>query len=269
MEEKGYSQRRACALIEMHPKTFRYRPQRPGDAAVRERLKALASERRRFGYRRLLILLRREGVELNHKKLFRLYREERLTVRRRGGRKRAIGTRAPMALPERPNQRWSLDFVSDQLSDGRRFRVLVVVDDFTRECLALVVDTSLSGARVARELDKLVANRGRPQTIVSDNGTEPTSRAILEWQGTRAVSWHYIAPGKPMQNGFVESLNGRFRDECLNEHLFRSLPAARRLIEEWRIDYNTTRPHTSLGGLTPNAFATRSGSDHNMNRVQL
>jgi putative transposase len=162
VEEKGYSQRRACALIGMHPKTFRYRPQRPDDAAVRERLKALASERWRFGYRRLLILLRREGVELNHKKLFRPYREERLTVRRRGGRKRAIGTRAPMALPERPNQRWSLDFASDQLSDGRRFRVLVVVDEFTRECLALVVDTSLSGARVARELDEIVAERGRP-----------------------------------------------------------------------------------------------------------
>jgi putative transposase len=269
MEEKGLSQRRACALIGMHPKTFRYRPQRPDDAAVRERLKALAGERRRFGYRRLLILLRREGVELNHKKLFRLYREERLTVRRRGGRKRAIGTRAPMALPERPNQRWSLDFVSDQLSDGRRFRVLVVVDDFTRECLALVVDTSLSGARVARELDGLVAGRGRPKIIVSDNVTELTSRAILEWQEERHVGWHYIAPGKPMQNGFVESLIGQFRDECLNEHLFRSLPAARRLIEEWRIDYNTTRPHTSLGGLTPNAFATRSGWDHNMNRVQL
>lgn len=163
----------------------------------------------------------------------------------------------------------SLDFVSDQLSDGRRFRVLVVVDDFTRECLALVVDTSLSGARVARELDQIVLERGRQQTIVSDNGTELTSRAVLEWQETRAVGWHYIAPGKPMQNGFVESLNGRLRDECLNEHLFRSLPAARRLIEEWRIDYNTTRPHTSLGGLTPNAFATRSQWDHNMNRVQL
>lgn len=226
MDEKGYSQRRACALIGMHPKTFRYRLRRPDDAAVRERLKALASDRRRFGYRRLLILLRREGVELNHKKLFRLYREERLTVRRRGGRKRAIGTRAPMALPERPNQRWSLDFVSDQLSDGRRFRVLVVVDDFTRERLALVVDTSLSGARVARELDELVAERGRPLMIVSDNGTELTSRAILEWQETRGIGWHYIAPGKPMQNGFVESLIGRFRDECLNEHLFRSLPAA-------------------------------------------
>ena len=150
---------------------------------------------------------------MNHKELFRLHREERLTVRRRGGRKRAIGTRAPQALPQGPNQRWSLDFVSDQLSDGRRFRVLVVVDDFTRECLALVVDTSLSGARVARELDRLIADRGKPLTIVSDNGTELTSHAILVWQEDRGVEGHYIEPGKPMQNGFVESLNGRFRDE--------------------------------------------------------
>lgn len=198
----------------------------------------VSDERRRFGYRRLHILLRREGIKLNHKKLFRLYREERLTVKKRGGRKRALGTRAPMTLPQGPNQRWSLDFVSDMLSDGRRFRVLVVVDDFTRECLALVVDTSLSGMRVARELDAIAGVRGRPLMIVSDNGTELTSRAILQWQEDNRVEWHYIAPGKPTQNGFVESLNGRFRDECLNEHLFRGMAAARRIIEEWRIDYN-------------------------------
>lgn len=269
IEEKSYSQRRACGLIGLHPKTYRYASRRSGDIELRARLKALASERRRFGYRRLHILLKREGVVLNHKKLFRLYREERLTVRRRGGRKRALGTRAPLTLPQGPNQRWSLDFVSDMLADGRRFRVLVVVDDFTRECLTLVVDTSLSGIRVARELDALVAARGRPLMIVSDNGTELTSRAILHWQEDQAVEWHYIAPGKPMQNGFVESLNGRFRDECLNEHLFRSLLAARQIIEEWRIDYNARRPHTSLGGLTPNEFATRSRRDHNENRVQL
>jgi len=269
IEEKGCSQRRACGLIGLDPKTYRYASRRPDDAGLRARLRALASERRRFGYRRLHILLRREGIELNHKKLFRLYREERLTVRRRGGRKRALGTRAPMTLPQGPNQRWSLDFVADQLADGRRFRILVVVDDFTRECLALVVDTSLSGVRVARELDALIITRARPLMIVSDNGTELTSRAILQWQEDHGVEWHYIAPGKPMQNGFVESLNGRFRDECLNEHLFRSLLAARRLIAEWRIDYNARRPHTSLGGLTPNEFATRSRQDHNENRVQL
>ena len=195
---------------------------------MRVRLKELALQRRRFGYRRLHILLRREGLALNHRKLFRLYREERLTVKKRGGRKRALGTRAPMALPQGPNQRWSLDFVSDMLADGRRFRVQVVVDDFTRQCLALMVDTSLSGMRVARELDAIAEARGRPPMI----GAELTSRAILQWQEDSRVEWHYIAPGKPTQNGFVESLNGRFRDECLNENLSRGMAAACRIIEE-------------------------------------
>jgi putative transposase len=269
IDEKGYSQRRACVLIGMEPKTYRYASTPDEDNALRERLRRLAAERRRFGYRRLHILLRREGIELNHKKLFRIYREERLTVRRRGGRKRALGTRAPMTLPQGPNQRWSLDFVSDVLADGRRFRVLVVVDDFTRECLALVVDTSLSGRRVARELDAIVATRKKPLMIVSDNGTELTSHAILRWQEERGVGWHYIAPGKPVQNAFVESLNGRFRDECLNEHVFRGLPMARRIIEAWRLDYNACRPQTSLGGLTPNEFAARSQRDHNQNGFWL
>ncbi len=269
IEAKGYSQRRACDLIGIAPKTCRYASSRPDDGALRERLKTLANERRRFGYRRLHILLKRAGVVVNHKKLFRLYREERLTVRRRGGRKRAIGTRAPLTLPQGRNQRWSLDFVSDTLSDGRRFRVLVVVDDFTRECLALVVDTSIGGRRVARELDALIARRGKTLMIVSDNGTELTSHAILRWREDNAVEWRYIAPGKPTQNAFVESLNGRFRDECLNEHMFRNLPAARRMIEAWRIDYNANRPHTSLGGLTPEAFAARAQMDQTRNRVWL
>ena len=200
----------------------------------------------------------------------RIYREERLGVRRRGGRKRALGTRSPMALPQAANQRWSLDFVSDALSSGRRFRVLAVVDDFTRECLGLVVDTSLSGLRVGRELDRIAELRGRyPTMIVSDNGTELTSHAILRWQEGRSVLWHYIAPGKPQQNGFVESFNGRFRDECLNEHLFSSLAAARRIIEAWRIDYNTARPHTSLDGLTPTVFAARPNQGHKENGLCL
>jgi putative transposase len=267
IEEKDYLQRRACQLIGVAPKTYRYVSRRPHDGEVRVRLRALANERRRFGYRRLHILLAREGHRLNHKKLFRLYRAERLGVRRRGGRKRALGTRAPMALPQRMNQRWSLDFVCDALACGRRFRVLAVVDDFTRECLALVTDTSLSGLRVGRELDRIVALRGRPAMIVSDNGTELASHAMLRWQQERGVAWQYIAPGKPQQNGFVESFNGRFRDECLNEHLFGSLPAARRIIEAWRTDYNTTRPHTSLNGLTPAAFATRPASGQMENRL--
>ena len=175
----GMSERRACKTIGSCRMTMRYETARPDDAAVRARMKELAHERRRFGYRRLHVLLRREGHLVNHKKLFRLYREERLAVRRRGGRKRAIGTRAPMLIPLKPNERWSLDFVSDQLTDGRRFRILTVVDDCTRECLALVADTSLGGVRVARELDQLIAARGKPKMIVSDNGSEFTSNAIL------------------------------------------------------------------------------------------
>lgn len=269
MGTHGMSERRACKATGFCRMTVRYKPTREDDASLRERMKAIARERRRFGYRRLHVLLRREGFEVNHKRLFRLYREERLTVRRRGGRKRAIGTRAPMMIPMRPNERWSLDFVADQMTDGRRFRILAIVDDCTRECLALVADTSLSGARVARELDRLLAERGRPKMIVSDNGSELTSNAILAWADAARIEWHYIAPGKPTQNGFVESLNGRFRDECLNEHLFRGMAAARRIIEQWRIDYNEHRPHTSLRGLTPNEFATRSRSNHKENRVQL
>jgi len=249
------SERRACTMIGICRMTVRYRSTRPDDGLLRERMKALAHERRRFGYRRLHILLRREGYVVNHKRLFRLYREERLAVRRRGGRKRAMGTRAPIAIPLRPNHRWSLDFVSDQLLDGRRFRILVVVDDCTRECLALVADTSLSGTRVARELDRLVIERGKPGTIVSDNGTELTSNAILTWADESRVEWHYIAPGKPTQNAFVESFNGRLRDELLNETLFRSLPHARAALEAWCTDYNTDRPHSRLGWLTPAGYA--------------
>ena len=267
IKERGYTQRRACRLVSLEPKTYRYVSKRPDDDRLRQRLKELALERRRFGYRRLHILLKREGIMINTKKLYRLYREERLTVRRRGGRKRALGTRAPMALPQAANQRWSLDFVADALASGRRFRILTLVDDFSRECLGLVVDNSLSGIRVARELDRIVEMRATPLMVVSDNGTELTSRAILAWQEERGVEWHYIMPGKPTQNGFIESFNGRLRDECLNEHLFSNLAQAREIIEAWRVDYNTKRPHTSLGGLTPTEFATRPHEGHNQNRL--
>ena len=261
--DHGYSERRACRLIGVDRSSFQYRRRTGGDDAVRTRLRELAHERRRFGYRRLAILLRREGVRMNLKKVYRLYREERLAVRRRGGRKRALGTRAPAAVPQGANQRWSLDFVSDALNDGRRFRVLNIVDDFSRECLAAVVDTSLSGTRVVRELRAVVARRGLPCMIVSDNGTELVCRAILGFCDETGIGWHYIAPGKPIQNAFVESFNGRLRDECLNEHAFASLAEARRIIEAWRIDYNTVRPHTSLGGLAPSIFANRSLRDQN------
>ena len=207
----GMSERRACKAIGCCRMTVRYETSRPDD---RERMKAIAQERRRFGYRRLLVMLRREALVVNHKKLFRLYREEKLAVRRRGGRKRAVGTRAPMMVPLRPDERWSLDFVSDQLTDGRRFRILAVVDDCTRECLELIVDTSLSGMRVARELDRLITERGRPRMIVTDNGSEFTSNAILSWADQNRVEWHYIAPGKSMQNGFIKSFNGHCAMNC-------------------------------------------------------
>ena len=207
------SERRACKAMGFCRMTIRYETRRSDDDSLRERMKALAHERRRFGYRRIHVLLKREGHHVNHKKLFRLYREEKLTVRKRGGRKRAIGTRAPMLVPMTANDRWSLDFVSDQLTDGRRFRVLTIVDDCTRECLGLVADTSLSGLRVARELDRIIEKRGKPKMIVSDNGSEFTSNAILQWTEQAKVEWHYIAPGKPIQNAFIESFNGRLRGE--------------------------------------------------------
>jgi len=234
---------------------MRYRSSRPGDAALRERLRALAGERRRFGYRRLHVLLRREGIAINCKKTQRLYSEEGLTVRRRKSRRRATGTRAAPPVVALPNQRWSLDFVHDQLASGRRFRVLNVVDDVTRECLAAVVDTSISGKRVVRELDALIALRGKPRMIVSDNGSELTSNAVLSWAGEAKIDWHYIAPGKPTQNGYVESFNGRMRDELLNETLFLSLHHAREAVARWADDYNTERPHSSLGYQTPTAHA--------------
>jgi putative transposase len=251
------SERRACKTIGCCRMTIRYESTRPDDAALRERMKAIAHERRRFGYRRLHVMLGRAGFVVNHKRLFRLYCEEKLKVRRRGGRKRAMGTRRPIEAPLAPNQRWSLDFVSDQLTDGRRFRILTVIDNCTRECLALVADTSLSGRRVARELDDIIRQRGRPETIVSDNGTEYTSNAILEWADDTGVGWHYIAPGKPQQNGFNESFNGRLRDELLNERLFRTLHHARVVLESWRCDYNERRPHSKLGWQTPQDYATK------------
>jgi putative transposase len=258
MEGHGLSQRRACRLVGIGHSTLRYQRRRANDEAMRKRLRELAAQRRRFGYRRLGWLLAREGHAMNHKKLYRLYREERLMVRRRGGRKRALGSRTPMMVPAGINQRWSLDFVSDTLADGRRFRVLCVLDDFSRECLATVVDTSLGGARVVRELELVVNQRGWPHTIVSDNGTELTSNAVLNWAAER-VSWHYIQPGKPVQNAFIESFNSKLRDEGLNEHVFLSLGEAREIITAWRHDYNHVRPHSSLGARTPREFADQQG----------
>lgn len=251
----GLSERRACAIVGADRKMVRYRSRRPSDAALRGRLRELANERRRFGYRRLYVLLRREGEPSGINRIFRLYQEEGLAVRKRRARRKAVGTRAPILTEARPNARWSLDFLHDQFGCGRRFRILNVVDDVTRECIGAIPDVSISGRRVARELSAIIERRGKPGMIVSDHGTELTSNAILAWCAEHEVEWHYIAPGKPMQNAFIESFNGRMRDELLNETLFHGLAHARAAIAEWVADYNIERPHSALGYLTPASFA--------------
>ena len=225
------------------------------DAALRFKLEVLAYERRRFGFRRLAILLRRDGVVVNIKRVLRLYREAGLQVSKRVKRRVALGRGEVKPIVGGFNERWSLDFVHDSLANGRQIRTLNIVDDFTRECLAIEVDTSLSGVRVARVLDAIGTVRGYPQTIVMDNGTELTSIAMAIWARDRQVRLHFIRPGKPTENAFVESFNGRFRDECLNENVFGSLHEARDIIEKWRLDYNSARPHQSLGYLAPEEFA--------------
>jgi putative transposase len=249
------SERRACRTLGVDRSSHRYRSRRPDDAELRAKLRALAHARHRFGYRRLHVLLRRDGETSGRNRIYRLYRQEGLSVRKRRGRRRAVGLRAPIPVAAHKNARWSLDFVHDQMANGRRFRVLNIVDDVTRECLAAIPDTSISGVRVARELTALIARRGRPGMIVSDNGTEFTSKAVLIWAGAYKIDWHYIAPGKPMQNGFCESFNGRMRDELLNECLFFGLAHARTEIAAWVADYNTERPHSALGYQTPAAYA--------------
>jgi putative transposase len=244
------SQRRACRLVGVDPKTVR-RERPPDNPEIRKEMKAVAAKRRRFGYRRIGVMLERKGMIMNHKKLYRLYTEEKLGVRRRRGRKRARGSRTPMPEALRPGERWSLDFLSDTFGTSRRFRILAVNDDCCRENLCLMADTSISGARVARELDALVRIYGKPASIVSDNGTEFTSRAILKWANENDVDWHYIDPGKPQQNAFIESFNGSLRDELLNEEMCDSLDDARRKLALWRYDYNNVRPHSSLGNQPP------------------
>ena len=265
MRDHDVSQRRACRLVGVDPKTVR-RDRPPDNPEIREEMQAIAAVRRRFGYRRIGVLLERKGMIMNHKKLYRLYTEEKLGVRRRRGRKRARGSRRPMPVALRPGERWSLDFVSNTFGASRKFRMLAVNDDCCRENLRLMADTSISGARVARELDALVRVYGKPACIVSDNGTEFNSRAILKWAGDNDVGWHYIDPGKPQQNAFIESFNGSLRDELLNEELFDSLDDARRKLALWRYDYNHVRPHSSLGNKTPaearRALEKFEGSTH-------
>src|SRR5664279_4084162 len=257
--ELELSQRRACGLMELYRATCRYQPRRSEDQPLRVRLRELAEERRRFGYRRLQVLLEREGWQVNHKRVYRLYVEEKLSLRRKRGRKRST-VRQPLPAAVAANQVWSVDFMSDTLSSGRRFRTLNIVDDYTRECLAIEVDTSLGGVRVVRVLEELKHSRGLPRQIRSDNGPEFVSRAVDQWAYEQGLQWHTIQPGRPMENGYVESFNGRFRDECLNENWFSSLADAREKITQWKQDYNELRPHSSLQYRTPMEFAQQSAS---------
>jgi putative transposase len=253
MTTAGISERRACRFTAFARSTQRYQPSRD-DRALRARLETLATLKPRWGYRRLHWLLVREGWPVNRKRVQRVYRDAGLTVRKRR-RKRVAVARVPRPIPLGPYDRWSMDFVHDTLGDGRVIRIFTVVDDFTRTCPLIAVDLALPATYVTQLLDQLAATTPLPRAIVCDNGTEFTSQAFDQWAHRRGVALHFIQPGKPVENCYVESFNGRLRDECLNESWFVNLADARRTIESWRIEYNVARPHSGLAGQTPAAFA--------------
>jgi putative transposase len=257
--EYEMSERHACRLLGLGRTTYRYRARTAeNDGALRARLKELAGQRMRFGYRRLTAMLVREGMAANHKRVYRLYSEEGLAMRIRQRRRIRWKGAVSRALATRPNQRWSMDFVSDCVSTGRVIRLLTIVDDYTRECPTIEIDTSLGGLRVRRVLDRIASERGLPEAIVLDNGPEFRGRALAAWSEERRVRLEFIQPGKPSQNAYAESFNGRLRDECLNANWFTSLSDARRKIETWRQDYNQQRPHSSLDYLPPAEFARKA-----------
>lgn len=259
MKSLGLSERKACLLVDLSRTAYSYQAHLEDDTALRHRLRELAGQRKRFGSPRLHIMLRRENLVLNHKRTERIYREEGLALRRRRRRKGAAGIRMVIPAAERPNQKWSMDFVTDSVMTGRRFRALAIVDDYSRECPAIEVDTSIGGARVVSVLDRLAGTRGLPEVITVDNGPEFASRAMDEWAYRKGVKLSFIRPGKPIENAFAESFNGRLRDECLNTNWFLSVKHAKEIIENWREDYNTVRPHSALGGMAPQQYMELAG----------
>jgi putative transposase len=252
-----FSERRACKIVGLCRNSYRYQAKPKNDDEIRSRLRALAEKRRKSGAPMLHTLLRREGYLINHKRTERLYREEGLSLRRKKRKKSGSHLRVVLDKPARINQHWSMDFVSDSLYNGRRFRVLTVVDNFSRECPVLEADHSLTGKRVARVLDRIALTRELPEVITVDNGPEFISKALDLWAFENGVKLRFIQPGKPVQNAYIESFNGKFRNECLNDNVFVSLNSARNIIEDWRLDYNSERPHSSLDNMTPEEFATR------------
>lgn len=249
------SEKRACGLMLITRWINRYQSCRDSQDELRMRLRELAGSRTRYGYRRLTVMLRREGWKVNTKRVYRLYREEQLQVRTAKRAKRAPHLRVPLPGAGRPNQRWSMDFVSDRFVNGRWFRILTVVDQYTRECLSALADHSQTGEKVVEQMKLLVAERGLPESITTDNGSEFGGKAMETWAYQAGVKLDFIRPGKPVENGFIESFNGRLRDECLNGELFFDLKDARQKLDKWRQDYNEHRPHGALADRTPSEFA--------------
>jgi putative transposase len=254
------SENRACGLMGITRWSNRYQSCRDLQSELRMRLRELAGSRTRYGYRRLTVMLRRQGWKVNAKRVYRLYREEQLQVRTAKRTKREPHLRVPLASAGRPNQRWSMDFVSDRLADGRGFRILTVVDQYTRECLCAFADRSQTREKVGAQMKWLVAERGVPESITTDNGSEFAGKAMEKWADQTGVKLDFIRPGKPVENGYIESFNGRLRDECLNGEIFVDLTQARNRLENWRKDYNSQRPHSALADRTPWEFAESFGA---------
>jgi putative transposase len=267
--ERALGVTRACGLVGISRSLYRYRSRRPAALELRGRIAELAAMKRRYGYRRIHVLLRREGWSVNHKRTYRLYREQGLMVRKRKRKRIALSERLVLPAAQAPNQSWSMDYVADGLIDGRKLRTLNIVDDFTRECLAIEVDTSLPGSRVVGVLERLRDLRGLPASITVDHGPEFEGRVLDAWAYKRNVRLAFIRPGKPVDNCYIESFNGRFRDECLNEHWFVTMQHARSTIEAWRIEYNTERTHSSLDDLTPEEFRHAHASEKSFGSVSV